>query len=99
MSVLVELSLFPMDKGASVGRYVATAVEIIRGSKLAYELHPMGTCLEGEWDAVMEVVKACHDRLREESDRVYMTVKIDSRAGGHGRLQQKVETVHSHLET
>ena len=65
MSVLVELSLFPMDKGASVGRYVAAAVEIIRGSKLAYELHPMGTCLEGEWEAVMEVwVKPVETYLR-----------------------------------
>lgn len=98
MSVVVELSVFPMDKGSSVGRYVATAVDIIRGSGLVYELHPMGTCLEGEWDAVMDVVKACHDRLREESDRVYMTVKIDSRAGGHGRLQHKVQTVRSYLE-
>ena len=97
MSVLAELSLFPMDKGESVGRYVAAALEIIRSSGVPYELHPMGTCLEGEWDEVMAVVKACHDRLRQDSDRVYMTVKIDSRAGDSGRLRQKVETVRSYL--
>jgi uncharacterized protein YqgV (UPF0045/DUF77 family) len=48
MSVIVELALFPLDKGQSVGIYVARAVGIIRASGLACQLTPMGSCIEGE---------------------------------------------------
>ena len=34
MSVIVEFSLFPMDKGQSVGAYVARAAAIVRQSGL-----------------------------------------------------------------
>lgn len=45
MSVIVELSIFPMDKGISVGGCVARAVQIIEESGLAFALNPMGTCI------------------------------------------------------
>jgi uncharacterized protein (TIGR00106 family) len=98
MSVIVELALFPLDKGEEVGRYVAKALEVIQDSNLAYELHPMGTSIEGEWDQVLEVIKHCHDRLRQESDRVYLTLQVDSRSGSQPRLRQKVDTVESYLK-
>ena len=47
MSVIVELSIFPMDKGVSVSPYVARAIRIIENSGLSYELNPMGTSIEG----------------------------------------------------
>jgi len=93
MSVIIELSLFPMDKGQSVSVFVARAVGIIRQSGLAYQLTPMGTCIEGEWEAVLKVVDACFRVLAEDSDRVYLTMKADWRRGREGGLTGKTATV------
>jgi uncharacterized protein (TIGR00106 family) len=97
MSVIVELSLFPLDKGQSVGTYVARAVGIIRASGLACQLSPMSTCIEGEWDEVMAVVSRCFEALAADSDRVYLTLKADWRRGRLGGLQAKTESVERAL--
>jgi hypothetical protein len=47
-----------MDKGESVGPYVARALDIVDRSGLPYKLGPLGTCIEGEWPDVMQVVQA-----------------------------------------
>ena len=63
MSVIVEFSIFPMDKGESLSPYVARALNVIQESGLAYELNPMGTCVEGEWSEVMALVDRCFQGL------------------------------------
>jgi uncharacterized protein (TIGR00106 family) len=82
-----------MDKGESVGPFVAQAVEIIKNSGLPYSLGPMGTSVEGEWDEVMEVASSCFKALSAESSRVYMTMKVDWRQNRTHGLSGKVETV------
>lgn len=47
MSVVIDFSIFPVDKGASVSPYVARVVQVIRDSCLPYQVTPMGTCIEG----------------------------------------------------
>lgn len=91
--VLLEFSMYPTDKGASVSDYVKRSLEIIDDSGLEYRLGPMGTCLEGEWDEVMAVVTRCFERMREDSDRIAVNLKIDYREGQGGRLTSKVETL------
>lgn len=93
--VLLEFSLYPTDKGASVSDYVKRNLEIIDASGLPYKLGPMGTCLEGSWDDVMAVVKQCHDRMSEDCQRIACQIKIDSREGHSGRLDSKVETLRT----
>lgn len=97
MSVIVELTLFPLDKGQSVGIFVARAVGIIRASGLACQLTPMGTLIEGEWDEVMAVVGQCFQALAAESDRVYLTLKADWRRGRTDGLRTKTESVERAL--
>ena len=91
--VLLEFSLYPTDKGASVSEYVKRNLEIIDDSGLPYKLGPMGTCLEGEYDEVMAVVKRCHDRMAADCDRVACQIKIDYRKGHTDRLKAKVQTL------
>jgi len=99
MSVIVELSLFPLDKGLSVSAFVARAVGIIRASGLGCQLTPMGTCIEGEWDEVMAVVDKCFQALAQDSDRVYLTLKADWRRGRMHGLRAKTESVERALAT
>lgn len=91
--VLVELSMFPLDKGASLSSYVARSLDIIDRSGLEYRLGPMGTTLEGPFDAVMEVVKECFETMARDCDRIECSLKLDYRKGCHGRLVSKVASV------
>lgn len=93
MSVIVELSLFPMDKGQSVSAQVARALAVIRQSGLAHVLTPMGTCIEGDWDEVQTVVNACFKAVAADSDRVYLSLKADWRRGRTGGLKAKIGSV------
>jgi uncharacterized protein (TIGR00106 family) len=97
MHAVAELSLFPLDKGSSLSPYVARAVAIIRDSGLAFELGPMGTCIEGPLAQVMAVVQACAEDLSRDCDRVYLTVKADLSRKGPGRLAAKVRSVEEKL--
>ena len=91
--LLAEFSIWPMDKGESVGTYVARALDIVDRSGLAYKLGPLGTCIEGEWPAVMAVIQQCYEELAKDSNRIACTVKMDWRRGQSGRLESKVRTV------
>jgi uncharacterized protein (TIGR00106 family) len=93
MSVLVEFSMSPLDKGESVSQHVAHSLEIIDSSDLPYRLGPMGTCLEGEWDEVFGVIKKCYERMSEDCRRITCAIKVDARQGHEGRLTTKVEKV------
>jgi uncharacterized protein (TIGR00106 family) len=97
MSVIFELSLFPMDKGASVGEFVARAVGLVRASGLPHLLTPMGTCVEGEWDELSALAGACFKAVAADSDRVYLTIKADFRRGREGGLRGKLASVEQAL--
>ena len=95
--LLAEFSIWPMDKGESVGPYVARCLDVIDRSGLPYKLGPLGTCVEGEYDAVIAVIKACHDALAADCGRIVCTVKMDYRKGHTGRLTEKVRSVEERL--
>jgi uncharacterized protein (TIGR00106 family) len=97
MSLIVEMSIFPMDKGESVSPYVARAVKIIQESGLPHELNPMGTCIEGEWEEVMEVVRRCFQEIAKDCNRINMSLKADYRKGTPNRLKGKVASVKEKL--
>ena len=100
MSVIVELSLFPMGEQGGLSPAVAKAVHVIRDSGLPHQLGPMGTCIEGEFHQVMDVVGRCFDALeREGHERIYLTIKADWRKGREGGLLSKTEAVASHLRS
>ena len=98
MSVIVEFSIFPLDKGESLSPYVARALNKIEESGLPYELNPMGTCVEGEWNEVMALVDQCFQALKKDCRRVSLALKADYREGPSGRLKSKVESVKEKLK-
>ena len=95
--VLLEFAMAPAGKGESVSEYVARILDVIDQSGLPYQLTPMGTILEGEWDAVMAVVTACFRALERDCNRIGMNLKMDYRAGPAGRLQSKTARVQERL--
>ena len=97
MSVLIDLSIFPTDKGESVSPYVARAVKIIRNSGLDYTFGPMGTSIEGEWEQIMDAVNHCFEELKKDCNRIYMTIKVDYRKNQNKRLEGKVRAVQEKI--
>lgn len=79
--VLLEMSIVPLGQGESVSRFVAQCVDIIDRSGLAYELHAMGTIVEGELPAVLDLMRQCIEEVAKSSNRVTCTAKLDYRQG------------------
>lgn len=97
MSLLLEFSMTPLDKGESVSHYVARSLDIIDKSGLPYRMGPMGTCLEGEWDELMTVVKKCLVRMESDCNRVTLSMKVDYRKDKNNRLTGKIKSVEEKL--
>ena len=95
--VLLEFAMAPGGKGESVSGHVARIIDVIAHSGLPYQLTPMGTILEGDWDQVMGVVTACFKPLEPDCTRIGMNLKMDYRAGPAGRLKAKTEKIEQRL--
>src|SRR5215813_7346862 len=98
LMVLIELSRSLNNKGPSVSKWVARSLEIIDRSGLDYRLGPMGTCIEGEWEEVFDVVRKCWNKMAKESVRITFSIKGDWRRGAAGRLESKVSKVEQTLK-
>lgn len=94
---LVEFSMFPVDKGASLSPYVARSLEIVDRSGLNYQCHAMGTIVEGELDQALEVIRQCFRAMAADCERIECSIKIDYRKGRENALQAKVASVEQKL--
>jgi uncharacterized protein (TIGR00106 family) len=93
--VIVAFSIAPAgaDDTGGVSEAVSAAVRLVRASGLPHQTNAMFTNLEGEWDEVMAVVKACVELLAATSPRVSLVLKADIRPGYVGQLAAKVARV------
>src|SRR5690349_15148028 len=95
--VVLEFSVSPLGAGESVSAEVARCLEIVEQSGLDYQLHAMGTLIEGELVDVLAVLHKCIELVATEHSRVTCTAKFDLRSGHSGRLQSKVASVERQL--
>ncbi len=95
--VLLEMSIVPLGQGESVSKYVAQCVDLVDRSGLNYELHAMGTIVEGELAEVLALMQRCIEEVAKSSNRVTCAAKIDYRQGVQGSLQSKVASVEQKL--
>jgi len=94
---MVEFSVVPLGKGASVSPAVARVLKIVMDSGVRYKANPMGTVMEGEWGKLMDLIKKCHDEAMKDADRVVTSIKIDDYKGKGDRLDKKLESVEQKL--
>lgn len=95
--MLMEFSMTPLARGESVSPYVARCVELIDESGLDYELHAMGTIVEGPRTELLALLEKCFAALEVDCDRISCMAKFDYRKGRAGRLQSKVASVEAKL--
>jgi uncharacterized protein (TIGR00106 family) len=95
--MIAQFKVVPIGKGESLSAYVAECLRIVEASGLKYQLTPMATIVEGEWDEVMEVIGRCHSKVRSMSNRVVTSIEIDDRAGHKDAMEQKMRSVEARL--
>ena len=100
--MLVAFSVAPSGTGredGSVTEAVAAAVRVVRESGLPHRTDAMFTTIEGEWDAVFEVVKRATEAVAPFGSRVSLVLKADIRPGHEGQLTAKVARVEALLDS
>ena len=94
---LLEFSITPLGAGESVSMYVARCVDLIDHSGLDYQLHAMGTVVEGDLDQLLGLLKQCVEAVAQDCDRVSVSAKLDCRKGHTGSLGAKVASIEKRL--
>jgi len=97
MNTLIAVAIAPVGAGDELAPYVAEAVKVIRGSGLPNRTTAMFTEIEGEWDAVMKVVKEAAFTLAERGIRTEVVLKADLRPGFTGMMDGKLERLEQAL--
>ncbi len=98
MRVIVDFCLIPLGVELSLSPYIAECQRILNDMGLKHELHAYGTNIEGEWDAVMEAIKRCHNRVHEMgAPRINTTLKLGTRTDRDDTLIGKVQSVQALL--
>lgn len=97
MSTMAEFSVVPMGKGPAVGQVIARIMKIVAESGVSYKANPMGTVLEGDWEAVIGLIRKCHEEAMLDAERVITQIKIDDRKGGGQRMEEKLRSVERRL--
>jgi uncharacterized protein (TIGR00106 family) len=99
MKVIIDLCVVPLGVGLSVSRYVAACHEIIAEAGLKSELHAYGTNIEGDYDAVFQAVKKCHEKIHQMgAPRITTTIKLGTRTDRDQTMEDKVKSVQEKLQ-
>ncbi len=99
MWVSVDLCLVPLGVGISLSPYVALCEKVIKKNGLDHQLGPNGTAIDGDWDAVFLCIRECHQEIhRMGVERIYTTVKINTRSDHRQSFRDKVSSVLEHMD-
>lgn len=98
MHVIVDLCVVPLGVGVSVSQYIAECEKILKEAGLTTHLHAYGTNIEGEWDAVFDAIKRCHEKVHTMgTPRISTTIKLGTRTDRSQTMQDKVRSVEEKL--
>lgn len=99
MNVMVDLCVVPLGVGVSVSEYVTACQREIEAAGLSHQMHAYGTNIEGEWDAVMAVVKRCHEVVHAMgAPRITSSMRLGTRIDREQSMQDKLISVQEKLQ-
>ena len=97
MNTLIAVAIAPVGVGDELSKYVAEVVKVIRESGLPNKTYSMFTEIEGDWDAVMAVVKKATFVLAEKGIRTEVVLKADIRPGFENMMEGKIDRLNEAL--
>lgn len=77
--MLAQFSVWPLDN-PHMSNDVSQIAAILDKTRVRYEVGPMGTTMEGDWDDVMSAIKVCQEEVRRQHQRVLTSITIDDDA-------------------
>ena len=97
MNTLIAVAIAPVGVGDELSAHVAEVVKVIRESGLPNKTTSMFTEIEGDWDAVMDVVKRATFVLAEKGIRTEVVLKADIRPGFDSMMDGKLDRLNDAL--
>jgi len=93
--MIVDVSVVPIGTGStSVSGFVRQVLGIVRKSGLKYQIGPMGTSLEGDWDTIFRTIRQMHEVcFKLGAGRLLTTIKVDDRRDKIQSMQDKLDRV------
>jgi uncharacterized protein YqgV (UPF0045/DUF77 family) len=91
--MLFELSVIPLGGDIHLSHELGDVLALIDRSGLPYQLGPGSTCIEGDWDEAIALVRDCHREARRTSKHVITLVRIEDDEGQDGKLLSNVTSV------
>lgn len=98
MKAIADISIIPLGVGLSLSPYVAACEQVFIEAGLEPRLHANGTNVEGDWDAVVGALKACHERLHEMGvPRIATNLRLGTRVDRVPSMEAKLHSVEEKL--
>ena len=85
--MIAEIQVIPRPAGTADDRYkhVDAAIAVIQASGLHYEVHGLGTVVEGPPEKIWPLLQAVHEATLESgAERTLSIIKVSSAAQGGG---------------
>jgi len=91
--MLAELRVTPVGSDTSFAQLIADLVPILDDSPLQYQVHAMGTTVEGELSPILDVVHRFHAEARQHASRVLLELSVDDRTTAEGEIVRGLQHV------
>lgn len=96
---VLDFQILPIGTAeSSMSTYVASSAHILKESELRYEVHAMGTVVEGTLDEAFDALKQCIRAGLKRSPRLIVHAKADVRPGVENRLHQKNRRINEVMQ-
>jgi len=95
MTVIAEITTYPIGKGISLSSYVKKAIEVLEQSGYTYHLGPMATSVEAETvEELLILFGKMHNVIADAGcQRISTTIRIDDRRDKDREMVDKVRAV------
>jgi len=98
VNVIADVCVIPLGGDSSLSGYIAACEKIFAEAGLETHLHAYGTNVEGEWDAVMNAIKRCHETVHQMgAPRISTSIKVGTRTDKAQSMNDKVRSVNAKL--
>jgi uncharacterized protein YqgV (UPF0045/DUF77 family) len=89
--MLAELRITPVDARTDFAALLASVLRVVHDSALPYSVNAMGTVVEGDLGAILQIVRRCHEEARKHTDRVLIELALDDREGRPNELAHSLD--------
>lgn len=95
MTVIAEVTTYPIGMGISLSEYVKPAIRVLKESGLKYQIGPMSTAIEAETvEELFEVIGRMHNAIADAGcKRISTAIRIDDRRDKERGMMDKVRAV------